>query len=161
MNVSIKTSVLVIALMILNSCATTPREKILQNMFIGATAGLAIGLSKPENKSANALLYSGITASTIGAVSVYLSSIDQTESQLKAENKKLKDDLEAIQSPKTIYQSPAMFNSKIPDKYKKLIQPGEWRISEIDQWFEDSENRIIHQDKIMELIPPSLKTNSN
>ena len=37
-----------------------------------------------------------------------------------------------------------------------MINPGEWKIYALDQWIEDSENKLIHQDKMMELIPPSL-----
>ena len=37
-----------------------------------------------------------------------------------------------------------------------MINPGEWKIYALDQWIEAGENQLIHQDKIMELIPPSL-----
>lgn len=145
----------------LSACSTTIKGQTVEWSLIGASAGAAYGYSRSEYKDKNAMMFAAIGAATGALLSIYKQDPDQKISKLNDENLKLKKDLESFTNPKTVYQSPAMFNSKVPDKYKKLIQPGEWRISEIDQWIEDSENRIIHQDKMMELIPPSLKTNSN
>lgn len=159
MNVLKKISLLsmVIALC---SCANTPKNNLVTNVLIGVAAGYAIGSMNKNNSVAFGLLYGGVGGTAAALGTAYLTDFDRDNKRLSSENEKLRKDLEAITSPKTIYQSPAMFSSKVPDKYKRLIQPGEWRISEIDQWIEDSENRIIHQDKIMDLIPPSLKTNN-
>ena len=154
-----KISLLTIALA-LCSCASTPKNNLVTNVLIGVAAGYAIGSMNKNNSAAFGLLYGGMGGTAAALGTAYLTDFDRDNKRLSSENEKLRKDLEAITSPKTVYQSPAMFNSKVPDKYKRLIQPGEWRISEIDQWIEDSENRIIHQDKIMELIPPSLKTNN-
>lgn len=145
----------------LSACSTTIKGQTVEGSLIGASAGAAYGYSRSEYKDKNAMMFAAIGAATGALLSIYKQDPDQKISKLNDENLKLKKDLESFTNPKTVYQSPAMFDSKVPDRYKKLIQPGEWRISEIDQWIEDSENRIIHQDKMMELIPPSLKTNSN
>lgn len=160
MNALKKISFVVTALT-LSSCASTPKNKLVTNVLIGVAAGYAIGSMNKNNSVAFGLLYGGMGGTAAALGTAYLTDFDRDNKRLASENEKLRKDLEAITAPKTVYQSPAMFNSKVPDKYKQLIQPGEWRISEIDQWVEESENRIIHQDKIMELIPPSLKTNTN
>ena len=146
---------------LLTGCATSIKGQTVEWSFIGASAGAAYGYSRSEYKDKNALMFAAIGAAAGALLGIYKQDPDQKLSRLSEENLKLKKDLESFTNPKTVYQSPAMFNSKVPDKYKQLIQPGEWRISEIDQWIEDSENKIIHQDKMMELIPPSLKTNFN
>lgn len=150
-----------ISALLLSGCATTIKGQTIEWSIAGATAGAAYGYTRSEYKNKNAMMFAAIGAAAGALLSIHKQDPDQKISKLSDENLKLKKDLESFANPKTIYHSPAMFNSKIPDKYKKLIQPGEWRISEIDQWIEDSENRIIHQDKMMELIPPSLKTNTN
>lgn len=146
------------AVLLSSGCATSIKGQTTEWALIGAGAGAAYGYSRNEYKDKNAMMFAAIGAATGALISLYKQDPDQKISKLSDENAKLKKDIEAFSNPKTEFQTPAMFNSKIPDKYKRLIQPGEWRISEIDQWIEDSENRIIHQDKIMELIPPSLKT---
>lgn len=158
---AINRTLVVSSAILFSSCATTIKGQTVEWSLIGAGIGAGYGYSRSEYKDKNAMMFAAIGAATGALVSIYKQDPDQKISKLSEENLKLKKDIESFTNPKTFYQSPAMFNSKVPDKYKKLIQPGEWRISEIDQWVEESENRIIHQDKIMELIPPSLKTNPN
>lgn len=149
------------SILVFSGCATTIKGQTVEWSAIGAGIGAGYGYSRSEYKDKNAMMFAAIGAAAGALLSIYRQDPDQKISKLNEENLKLKKDIESFTNPKTVYQSPAMFNSKVPDKYKRLIQPGEWRISEIDQWVEESENRLIHQDKIMELIPPSLKTNSN
>lgn len=148
------------SLALLSGCSTTIKGQTVEWSLAGAALGASYGYTRSEYKDKNAMMFAAIGATTGALISLYKQDPDQKISKLHEENNKLKKDLESFTIPKTVYQSPAMFNSKVPDKYKRLIQPGEWRISEIDQWVEESENRIIHQDKIMELIPPALKTNN-
>lgn len=149
------------AIILMTGCSTTIKGQTIEWSLAGAGLGASYGYTRSEYKNKNAMMFAAIGATAGALISLYKQDPDQKISKLNEENVKLKNALEGFTNPKTVYQSPAMFNSKVPDKYKRLIQPGEWRISEIDQWVEDSENRIIHQDKMMELIPPSLKTNSN
>lgn len=138
-------------------CASTYKGKVFQSSLIGGFIGGTYGASREEAKDKNALMYASIGALTGALLTAYLDDSDQKISDLESRNKKLNIEIEEIQNPRMVYQFPATFNGKIPEKYKKLINPGEWRVSEIDQWVEDDENKLIHQDKIMELTPPSLK----
>lgn len=155
MNVLKRTSFL-LATIYFVSCASTPREVIMRNIIIGAVAGYAVGSQRKENQNAYGLLYSGIAGTAAGLATTYLSNTDSENERLLAENKKLKGDLEKVYSPSLVYEGNGMMNAKVPEKYKAMIQPGEWKIYAYDQWVEDGDNRLIHQDKIMELIPPSL-----
>ncbi len=142
----------------LNGCAiSSVKNKLYRDMVIGAAIGAIAAQQKNENKAAYTTMYSGIGAALGAVVSVNLNDPDSENLKLKNQISKFEADLEASLRPKLEFTSSGMMNSKIPDKYKTMINPGEWRVYRLDQWVEDGENRIIHQDRMMELTPPSLK----
>jgi hypothetical protein len=141
-------------------CVTTHKGKALEWSVVGASLGAIYGATRPDYPQQNASMFAALGAAGGALGSLYNSDPDKKIDELKLETQKLKSELDGFSNPKVMFETPATFNSKIPEKYKKLISPGEWKISEIDLWVEDSENRLIHQDKIMDLIPPSLKPNS-
>ena len=146
-----------IAFLFLSSCAVTPKEKIIQNILIGTAVGFIAGQSRDQNKLANGILYAGAAGTITGIGAVYYSDMDSESKRIKEENQKMRAELEKAFSPALVHQTSGMMNSKIPDKYRSMINPGEWKVYSLDQWVEDGENRLIHQDKMMELIPPTLK----
>lgn len=148
--------ILIASFVFATSCATTTREKIIQNIVIASAIGFAVGSTKETNKFANGMMYGGVAGSIAGAATSYLSNIDSENTRLNTENTNLKAELDKIYSPNLIQKTDGFLNSKIPEKYKNMINPGEWKIYSMDQWIDDGENRLIHQDKIMELTPPSL-----
>lgn len=148
-------------LLILGGCASTPKQKIIQNMVIAGVIGAAVGYQKSEYKNTHALMYGGLAASGAGIVSAYYSDLDSDSAKMRDENLRLKSELDELQAPMILAAAPATFSGKIPDRYRKLVNPGEWTVADIDQWIDDGENRLIHQDKIMELIPPSLRPVQN
>lgn len=137
-------------------CATSYKNQIYQSMAFGAAGGAAYGLSKPENRDAYALMWAGVGAALGAIVSTQLNDPDKEAERLRSETKTLRAELEQMNSPRIEAQSSAFFGSKVPEKYRALINPGEWRVSRIDQWIEDDDNRLIHQDLVMDLVPPSL-----
>lgn len=146
-----------LCLLIFNfGCATTYKEKMYQTMAMGAAGGAAYGLSKPESRDAYALMWAGIGAAVGAIVSAHFSDPDKEIEKLRTESKILREEMDQLSSPRIEAQSSAFFGSKVPEKYRALINPGEWRVSRIDQWIEDDDNRLIHQDLVMDLIPPSL-----
>lgn len=151
--------VLILSICLLSGCATTNRGKTLQAMAAAGIAGAFYGVSRPEAKTQNAALYGGVAAAGAGVFGLYQWDSETEAERLRKEAVSAMDELARLRAPKRIVESPATFGAKIPDKYRSLIQPGAWRVSEIDQWVEDGENRLIHQDLIMELIPPSLNPN--
>lgn len=149
-----------LALLANTSCATSQKGKIIEWSTVGAVIGGTYGASRTDYQDKNAMMYGALGAAVGAIAGLYYHDPDKQVESLTLENQKLKKELDMFQSPQVLIETPATFNSKIPLKYKKLINPGEWRVSEIDQWIEDSENRLIHQDKIMDLIPPSLNPNN-
>ena len=149
-------SILLLSMSILTSCATTTREKILRNIIVAGSAGYLIGIQREENKNAYGLLYASSAAAGAALITTYLYDDDSEAERLVNENKKLKQELEKVYSPSLVYQGSGTMNGKVPEKYKNLVNSGELKIFAMDEWIEDGENRLIHQDKMMELIPPSL-----
>lgn len=141
---------------LLTSCATTARDKIFQSMIVAGTTGIIYGLTKDRNRNMNAAMYGGVSAAVAGATTLYLNDPDKENQKLREEIKLLTGNMDKFEQGKLTNQGPATFGAKVPEKYKAMINPGEWRIYETDSWHEDGENRLIHQDRVMELIPPSL-----
>ncbi|WP_413942690.1 hypothetical protein [Bdellovibrio sp. HCB-162] len=142
--------------LILSGCAHTVKEKVFQNMLIAGAAGVAVGQSREEYKGTYSVMYGGIAAATASALTLYFNDPDKENQRLRDEAALLRKQMDSFTEPKLTGVTPATFGAKVPDKYKGMINPGEWRIYEIDRWVEDAENRMIHQDKVMELIPPTL-----
>lgn len=143
-------------LFLASGCASTAKNRIYQSMAAGALAGAMHGLSKPEDKEAYALMWSGVGAAVAGAIALHHFDPEKDVERLKAETSRLQEEMDRINSPRIEAKSSAFFGNRVPEKYRDLINPGEWRVSRIDQWIEDDENRLIHQDLVMELVPPSL-----
>ncbi|HRK07533.1 MAG TPA: hypothetical protein PLZ57_07165 [Pseudobdellovibrionaceae bacterium] len=146
----------IFSLFCFTGCATTNTGKTLQTMAIAGAAGVLYGLSRPEHREQNAALYGGLAAASAGAAGLLIWNTDSESERFRKEAQTLSEELDRIRAPRRILESPATFGAKIPAKYRSLVQPGSWRVSEIDQWVEDGENRLIHQGLVMELVPPSL-----
>ncbi len=153
----IRTTVALVSIALgLTSCATTQTQKILRDMAIAGAVGIAVAQTRSENKMAYGLMYGGLSAAGAGAAGLYIHNPEGRSEKLENENAEMKRKLDEAFAPKLESKSPGTMGGKIPDKYKRLVNPGEWRVYAIDQWMEDGENRLVHQDKIMELVPPSL-----
>lgn len=150
-----------VPLLLSAGCAHTPKEKVFQNMLIAGATGVVLGQQKEDYKTTYSTMYGGVAAAVAGAVTLYLNDPDKESEKLREEIRVLKTQMDQIGEPRLATQTPATFGAKVPSKYRSMINPGEWRVYEINQWVEDGENRLLHQDKIMELIPPSLKPSSN
>lgn len=149
-------SILLVIIFSAFGCSTV-KGKIYRDMAIGAAVGLALGQNEEKYKNANSLMYAGSFAAGAAAISLLINDPDQEIEKIRKETLQIKSELDQVLNPTLTNQFPGTLNGKIPAKYKGLIQPGEWKIYALDQWVEDGENRMVHQDKIMELIPPSLR----
>ncbi|MBS1972657.1 MAG: hypothetical protein JSU04_20280 [Bdellovibrionales bacterium] len=152
--VSSNFGILIIALT--TGCAHTTKERVFQNMLIAGATGVVLGQQKEDYKTTYSTMYGGMAAAVAGAITLYLNDPDKEAEKLREEIRVMKTQLDQIGEPRLATQTPATFGAKVPNKYKSMINPGEWRVYEINQWIEDGDNRLIHQDKIMELTPPSL-----
>lgn len=143
------------SLLILSACTTT-REKILRDMAVASAVGVVLGQQQEFYKDANSLMYAGVLTSAAAVAGLYLYDPDNQIKSAKAETEELRKKLDQDLQPMLESQAPGTLNGKIPKNYRAMIQPGAWKVYALDQWVEDGENRIIHQDKVMELIPPTL-----
>lgn len=151
-----KPVLLISAALIVAGCASTYRSKTYQSMAVGAAVGALYGMSKPKDQGAYATMYSA-AGGTAGAIySLLVFDPDAEIEKQKSEITRLRDDMDQLSNPKVERQTTALFGNRVPEKYKALINPGEWKVSKLDTWVEDDENRLIHQDLLMELVPPSL-----
>lgn len=152
----IKTILLICLVLQLTSCASTTRDRTYRNMALAGVAGVALGQAQPAYKGTLSLAYAGVGAAVAAALTLYFDDGEKEVERLRAENKIFAAKLGQFDNGKVVGQGTATFGAKVPEKYKALINPGEWRIYDLDQWVEGDDNRLIHQDKMMELIPPSL-----
>lgn len=137
-------------------CATTPTEKVYRNMLVAASLGVLAGQSQPEYKNTHSTMYGGVAASIAGALTLYIENPDKETKKLRDEIVLLTNNQNQFEKGKVVNRGDAIFDAKIPEKYRSLVNPGEWKVYEIDQWQEEGENRLIHRDRVMELSPPSL-----
>lgn len=145
-----------VALLSLTACAGTPREKTLSLMLSGVATGAAYGASRAEMKRENAFIFGGSLGLLAAGFGLTVFNDDERVANLEKASELLKMELEKKSKGTLIKELPATFSAKIPKQYLPLVRPGSWKVLEIDQWVEDGENRLIHQDKVMELVPPTL-----
>lgn len=158
--------IVLIVSFVLSGCATNMKEKIVRNAVIAGAIGATYGDTKSEFKSQHALMYGASTALIAALASVYYYDPDKTLDSSRKTTAQLRDELDAFEnqnfsgskSQSRIYSAPALPGlEKLPDQYRKMINPGSWTLSEIDQWVDGGEGRLIHQDKMLEIRQPTLK----
>lgn len=149
-----KKYILLILTMGLMSCASSTKNRIYQNMLIASATGVVMGQSRDEYKSTYSTMYAGVGAALAALVTLYFEDPDREAEKLRGELKLLSG---ANEAAKITHQTPATFGAPVPEKYKRLINPGEWRLYEVDRWEEVGESQIQHVDKVIELTPPSLR----
>ena len=146
-----------IFIMLCLSCATTPRQKVLRDMGIAAVLGYSLGQQKDIDKNSYSTAYAFTGAVIAEVIGLLAYDFHEKENLLLKENEKLKLKLDEALNPILVNSGPGTLSGKIPEKYQSLVNPGEWKIFKTDKWIEEDENVLVHQDKIMQLVPPSLK----
>jgi len=152
--------IVTLALSLVTACASTPREKILQNTILAGAVGALIGQSRSEYKNTYSMMYAGSSAAIAGAVSTYYYL--SKEEDLKTENDALKARLDQFQKqmdPTLIQKGNSLFSSPLPREVSSLIEPGEWKRYKMDQWVQDpnQSNTWYRQVEMFEIIPPVSK----
>lgn len=139
-------------------CASLKDNAILRDMAVAGAVGAALGHTKEDNKEAYSVMYAGIAASLAGAYS----SIVNYSPSLKAENERLKKELDVFQSkskPQITKQGSNLFEAPLPQEIASLIHLGEWKKYKLDQWVQDPNqpNTWHRQVEMIEIIPPVAK----
>lgn len=165
MNVLNKFLSTAIAGFLLTSCATGMKEKIVRNTLIAGAAGAAYGDSKDEFKSQHSLMYGASAALITAIASLYYFDPDKQLEQFRKTTNQMRDEMDGLENG---FNTPSEKNQTtrgttlrgydaLPEQYKRMIDPGKWTLSEIDQWVDGGEGQMIHQDKILELKPATLR----
>lgn len=133
---------------------------MLQGAAVGAIAGGLYGASRQSNKEAHAWMW-GSAGAAAGSLLVALNDDPDKEAEkLRKEAARLKEQLDELESPKVEAQATGLLGARVPERFRRLVNPGEWKVLKIDQWVEgEGENQLIHQDMVMELVPPALLPN--
>lgn len=164
-------SFVLVLLLTLTSCSTmSNRSKILTSIAVSGGAGAIAGaISAPhdEKKIGHAALWGGLSATVISILGLYLFNEQAVSEECSRENDHLKKQIhmlhdDSVESGETLlFQSSKAFGRELPNEYRNLVKPGEWSIYKIDQWINQGENTLIHQDKLIKISPPHLNPNTS
>ncbi len=145
-------------------CATSIKGKTLQNSLAAGAAGALYGNSRDTYQATHAAMYGGVLAAIAALTTVFVLDPDKDIESARKTTTKLRDELDDFDNSHRGYTNGRQLNGsavssfeKLPPEYRKMIDPGHWSISEIDQWVDGGEGRLIHQDKLLELKPATLK----
>jgi len=169
MNVSNK-SIFIALTIILSSCASnTFKEKTYRNMLIASAIGTIAAQSEKSNKLGYAVAYAGTAAAVAAIASIEYYDPDK---ELERRTGMSREMANSIENSLTQRNSAAdYFNNKsqsapslknygsLPSKYKNLVKPGEWKISQIDEWEQIDDMTFVHKTELFELIPPQFNLN--
>lgn len=159
---------------VLSSCATNSfRSKTYRNMLVASAVGLAMGQSKEESKVGYSMAYAGALATVAAVASIEYYDPDKELEKRTGISKDIADSLENALRGRSVNgtsesdhiryrqqsgQGLRNFNA-LPLKYKNLITPGEWKISQIDEWEQVDDYTFVHKTELFEVIPPEVKIN--
>lgn len=147
----------------LTSCSTN-RGKTLLGMGVAALAGGTLGaLTAPQNERAegHALMWAGLSSGTAGALGLFVFDEEAKSNELHRQNDVLMKSLNALNgegddpSGQLVYESNSPFGKDVPSEYRGLVKPGRWSVYKLNRWTVNGENTLIHQDKMIQLEPPT------
>jgi len=159
-----KSFILKTFLMIISVSGCSTFRKTTLTSMAGSFAGGAIlgATSAPagDKEEMHGLLWGSLTAAAVGATLVYLHREDAIIHEKNREIENLKIRLEPMEGKKLIESGDSDFLERnLPPNMSKLIEPGRWRLYETDAWKKKSKNQYIHQDKVLEFNPPTIREN--
>lgn len=155
------------SLLMQTGCATmSNRTKTLLLMggvgVAAAAAGYAVAPSdtRPEMSAA---YFGAVGAAVGGAAGLFIFDEQKRSEDLERENGAMRKELAAFRDeggsskePQLLYETTAPFGKEIPAEYSGLVKPGHWSVYRLNQWINQGEGTIIHQDRLVKLVPPQL-----
>jgi len=149
----------------MSGCATTNRDKTILLMAGLGVVSAGVGMvSAPqgERKEMHAL-YGGMIGATAAAVGgLFLFDEQKRSAELERQALVMSKELDAFRDeggghePRLLYETTAPFGKDIPDEYQSLVRPGRWSVYKLNQWVSHGEGTLIHQDRMVKLVPPQL-----
>ena len=137
-------------------CAT-PRQSRLAAAGTGFVVGLGAGSAtapKDESQTLHAMYWAGLLG--LGALLVsesYFSEENEAE-KVRLENQKLQAEMEFMRNANTVLlkQGQGYFKGSGGDEYFQGTK-AKWRLYQVDKWTKESPSRMLHVDRIVEILP--------
>ena len=161
---------LIIFIFLFTSCSTfklSSREKIYSSTVLGFAGGAAYGLSRPEAKGKNALLFGSSMGLLVSLVSIAIFNEERKARDLEQKLSKLEEDLGLMYDGSKIKYLTGGKNyltkKDIPKEIKPFVNYGEWHLFElekdqpVEEWTAIGKNRLVKKNKMFELKAPKIK----
>jgi len=127
-----------------------------------AAAGYAVAPNdtRPEMSAA---YFGAVGAAVAGAAGLFIFDEQRRADELERESNVMRKELAAFRDeggpskePQLLYETSAPFGKEIPAEYQGLVRPGHWSVYRLNQWVNQGEGTVIHQDRMVKLVPPQL-----
>ena len=149
------------------SCSTlklSSREKIYGSTIIASSVGAFYGLSRPQAKSKNALLFGASAGLLTSLISIALFNEEKKAQELREKLIKLEEELGLMYNGSKIKYLTGGKNyltkKDIPEEIKPFVDYGEWHLFELEKsqpvevWTSIGKNRLVKKNKMFELKVP-------
>ena len=159
-----------LSLLTLCSCSTlklSSREKIYGSTLIASSAGAFYGLSRPQAKGKNALLFGASAGLLTSLVSLALFNEERKAREMEEKLSKLKEELGLMYNGSKIKYLTGgrsyLTKKDIPEEIKPFVTYGEWHLFELvksqpaEAWTPIGNNRLVKKNKMFELKAPAIK----
>lgn len=162
--------ILISFIFLFTSCSTlhlTSREKIYSATAIGIAGGALYGLSHPQAKEKNALLF-GTSIGLLASLGSYMIFNEERKiKELTEKLSKLEEDLGLMYNGSKIKYLTGgknyLIKKDIPEDIKPFVHIGEWHLFELEQsqpvsqWTAIGKNRLVKKNKMFELTPSKVR----
>ena len=149
---------------IASGCASMPNrtKTILTMVGTGLIVGTIAANRAPvdENPGTIGFLWGGNAAAVAGIISLYVFDEQHRSEVLEKQLSSSQKEVDVLRgegegaSRAPIFDSETGLERQLPKEYRGLVQPGKWSIYKIDNWISQGENTVVHQDKMVRIIPP-------
>ena len=146
-------------------CATNRAKTLLLMGGVGVVAAGAAYVMTPQDErpEMHALYGGAIGAAAAGVAGLFIFDEQKRSEELDRQATVMRRELEAFRDegggshePRLLYETSAPFGKDIPGEYRALVRPGHWSVYRLNQWVSQGEGAMIHQDRMVKLVPPQL-----
>ena len=139
-----------------SGCATHRQNRWLVT-GAGVAAGVGLGAATApgdERKELHAVYWGALLGLGAALISQEVFSDAKEIERLTLENQKQNHQLDVIQNANTVLQREGKGYFKSPTG-EELLPNGKakWKLYQIDKWVKDGPTRLIHQDRMVEILP--------
>jgi hypothetical protein len=122
----------------------------------------ALSAPSDEEPLAHAAMWGGSASAVAGVASLFIFDEQARANEALRQSEILKKELDSLRGegtgsePKLLYETSAPFGKEVPHEYHNLVSPGKWSVYQLNQWVMQGEGTLIHQDRMIRLVPPTL-----